>query len=495
MRKSPSLWMLSAFTLFVLLLGGQAVWAAAPPSTWNEEADVVVVGYGGAGARAAVEAHDLGADVLILEKMPVAGGNTAMCGGAIYGAGTSVQKAAGVNDSPAAMKKYYNIIRPGLNLPEFTEMVADGSASAVDWVIKNGAEIPAKFGLPGITIGGFERLHEDVTPAVERSHWAVGGGAGLFKPFYNAVKSRNIKVRFSTPVQRLCVDPSTGDVVGVRATRNGKDWFVKARKAVVLATGGFSQNPEMLTAFIPNGNMFAGAKGAKGVTGDGIKMAQEVGAQLWAMSDIIISMGIQGSPGTYFTPFMEYTVVVNQAGKRYISEGAWTQPISEETLKQPGGIGFLVFDSELRKRSEVDVTLNSVVPAKSVIKADTLEELAQKLGIDPAGLKDTIAKYNSYCASGNDPLGKTKAELIPVATAPFYGIKSWPLPVLNTGGILTDTKARVLNSFDEPINRLYAAGEVTGGKLVGYPGCGTSVAAAVIFGEIAGANAAKEASL
>ena len=133
-----------------------------------------------------------------------------------------------------------------------------------------------------------------------------------------------------------------------------------------------------------------------------------------------------------------------------------------------------------------------MVPTKFLVEANSLEELAVKFGIPGEAFLKTVADYNGYCESGVDPLGKTRAELFALTKAPFYGIKSNPLPVMTTGGLLTDTGARVLNSFKEPIPGLYAAGEVTGGKLVGYPGCGTAVTDATIFGLIAGENAAAE---
>ena len=469
-----------------------AVAAKDLPSKWDIETDVIVIGFGAAGSAAASAAHDAGADVLILEKMPFPGGNTALCGGAIYGSNTSIQKQLGYNDTPEMMAKYQSLIKTGLNRPEFIKILSERSASAIEWVIANGAVIPAKEGVPGITMGGFERNYDDITPAMPRSHWVVGGGKGLFQAFYNAVNKRGIKSSMSTKAERLIRDPATDRIIGVQASKNKKTIYIKANKAVVLATGGFSQNIEMLTAYAPSGNNYKGAKGSPAVVGDGIKMAQEVGADLWAMHETLESMGIVGAPGAYFTPFMEYTLIVNNLGKRFISEGAWTEPISEETLKQPDGEAFLIFDATLRARSEFDTTLGSVVPAKSVVQADSLEELAAKLGIVPEVFVKTVAEYNSYCKAGVDPMGKTKAELFALAKAPFYGIKSNPLPVMTTGGLLTDTSSRVLNSFKEPIPGLYAAGEVTGGKLVGYPGCGTAVSDALIFGLIAGENAAAE---
>lgn len=469
-----------------------AVAAKDLPATWDIETDVLVVGFGAAGSAAASAAHDAGADVLIIEKLPFPGGNTALCGGAVYASGTDIQKTLGFNDTPALMQEYQLLIKPGLNRPEFIKLISERSNEALEWIIANGAKIPAKEGVPGITMGGFERNFDSVTPAMPRSHWVEGGGKGLFQAFFNAVSKRKIKTSMSTAAERLIRDPATDRIVGVQATKNKKTIYIKANKGVVLATGGFSQNIDMLTAYAPSGNNYKGAKGSPAVVGDGIKMAQEVGADLWAMHETLESMGILGAPNAYFTPFMEYTLIVNNKGDRFISEGAWTEPISEETLKQPNGEAFLIFDAALRARSEFDTTLGSVVPTKFLVEANSLEELAAKFGIPSDAFLKTVAAYNSYCESGVDPMGKTKAELFALTKAPFYGIKSNPLPVMTTGGLLTDTSARVLNSFKEPIPGLYAAGEVTGGKLVGYPGCGTAVTDATIFGLIAGENASAE---
>lgn len=476
-------------------LMGNPVLAAsltALPEKWDYEADVVVIGFGGSGAAAAVAAAEAGAEVLILEKMEEPGGDTKLCGGAVYGAGTSVQEELGIEDSAEAMKEYYEVIKPGLNRPEFIEVMSEGSADAVEWLINYGAEIPATEGLPGITIGGFERLHEDVTPAVPRSHWVVGGGKSLFAAFANAVDEHDIEYLLETKVERLIFNPTTGEVAGVRATNNDEEITVKARKAIVIATGGWTHNTELLTAFAPGGASFLGAKGSEGSVGDGLKMAMEAGADLWATHDVLLSMGLVEAPNAYFTPFMEYTLIVNQEAKRFISEGAWTQDISEETLKQPGATAFLIFDSDMRERSEFDVTLSYVVPEESVVEADSIEELAEMLELDAEALQATLDEYNEHVDSGEDPLGKTEAELLPIKTAPFYAIKSQPLPVITTGGVLTDVEAHVLNPYGEIINRLYAVGEVTGGKLVGYPGCGTSITDCIIFGAAAGKAAAAE---
>lgn len=481
----------SVILLVSLLLAGGAL-AQGLPEKWDDEADVVVVGYGAAGAAAAAEAHDAGADVLLLEKLAFPGGNALLCGGAVYGAGTSVQKELGIDDSPEQMAKYYEQIKPGLNKPEFIEIISAKSAEAVEWLLSHGAKVPAKYGVPGLTAGGFENLYEHITPARTRSHWVESGGPGLFAAFKNAVDSRGIRVQFNTRATRLIRNPATGDIVGVRAVaQNGKEMAIKARKGVVLATGGFVHNKDLLKGYAPGGDGYPGAKGSPGATGDGILMAQEMGAALWAMHEILESLGINGVGTAYFTPFMEYTVIVNKEGNRFIREDAWTEPITEEALKQPGAVAFLVFDSKLRARDEVNTTVGVAIPEDKVIEAASIPELAEKLGVDPDALQATVDEYNTYCETGEDPLGKGKKALFPCTEAPFYGIIADPLPVITTGGLLTSVEAEVLNPFNEPISRLYAAGEVTGGKCVGYPGCGTAIAECIIFGRIAGRNAAQ----
>ena len=242
------------------------------PEKWDEEADVVVAGFGAAGSAAAIDAHDSGAEVIILEKMPFEGGSIRRCGGAILGAGTVVQAALGVEDSPDKLYEWLMLCWANSNIdPARIRIIADNAGKNVDWVVEDlGADMPWELGPPGInpglnsTCGLFPNPpgHDTVEP--ERSHWmypepgyedegwegGMVGGTGLFLPFWNAIKARGIRVLLETPLVELVVTPD-GEVLGVKAESGGKTLYVKAKKAVFLGTGGWRNNVKMLKNYHP----------------------------------------------------------------------------------------------------------------------------------------------------------------------------------------------------------------------------------------------------
>lgn len=498
---------------------------------WHHEADVVVVGFGYAGACAAIAAHDAGAEVLILEKAPeqFAGGNSRVSGGGMR---------IPLNLSDAI--KYFKMLFFGTvsedDIVSMVEALGKVPEQLKAWGI-NVAPLPPMpwrgSTLPEVTRGllqscGLYSIVFEGRPALDPLA-SVGAGYLLYDALKRCVLDRGIQVLYETRVKKLIQNPVTREILGVIAEINGKDVYVKARKATVLACGGYENNYEMWINY-----NFPGVKvypwGSPYNTGDGIKMALDVGADLWHMVNIewdspcikipseIYGCAIQTKvvgalrsvPGSY--------IVVNKYGKRFMNECKSLvhrkEPLeltyyNHEEAEYKNIPFYLVFDEAFRVKGplvqKTPMGWNGVfklyvwsddnvaeIEKGWIIKADTIKELAIKMKIDPAGLEETINKYNTYCRMGKDPeFNRPPEKMLPISTPPFYGVEL-ALTLTNTqGGPKHNNKAQVLDTENNPIPRLYVAGEL--GSFWGfiYPG-GGNIAEAIAFGRIAGENAAAE---
>lgn len=277
---------------------GQEAGPVTVRTDWDKEADVVVAGYGAAGSAAAIEAHDAGAEVLILEKMPLPGGSMGRCGGAILGAGSAIQKALGIDDTPDKLYEWVMTSTTGLTPPEIARVYCDNAGKNVDWLMKLGedygvgAPVPTQEGSMGI--GGVDFLGAAYdsfgVEAVARSHWAranknpeFGEHAGpeLFAPLMAAITAKGIEAMFETALAELLTNGN--EVIGVKVESKGKTLYIKARKGVVIGTGGFAYNDEMKQKYNPE---MVGIQSymTPAATGEGILAAQALGADLANMS-------------------------------------------------------------------------------------------------------------------------------------------------------------------------------------------------------------------
>jgi len=503
-------------------LGGGAV--SRPQLQWNLEADIVVVGYGGAGSCAAITAHDAGDDVLVLEKAPVGGGNTGCCGG-----GMRIPA-----DIPNAIK-YYTGLTKGTVEPESIKALAEAMhrlprdleawGAELEWTDRGKCTYPA---LPGSE--AFHLVANLARPAAERERQAREGGTiylmrgdSLFGFLDGQVKKRSIKVMFNTPATRLIQDPASREILGVIA---GDGMRVKARKGVVLACGGFQNNREMLVNFVPNlTELPTQPYGTPYNTGDGIIMAAEVGAKLWHMSGAELGMFAPKAPSEeYGLGFrLEKTlrpgsraIFVNRAGRRFMNEAVLlshrkdlfkTQVFDEDIAGYPNIPMFMVFDETYRKARPIvgghmgwwwvqkvyewSEDNSAEVERGWIIKASTVRELAEKIHVDADGLQQTIDQYNSDCEKGSDPqFGRAKDYLAPLITPPFYATELCE-PVINTqGGPKHDGKARIVDQSDRPIARLFGAGELGSYFFPLYEGA-SNVPEALAFGIIAAREAGR----
>lgn len=469
------------------------------PEQWDEETDVVVVGYGGAGAAAAVAALDEGAEVIVLEKREVKGGTSAISGGIVYASNTSVQAENDIEDSADLMFEHYTNCANGMNDPDLARLAADRSADNIDWLIGLGAAFPNPPGLAGQELNvGSEPIPRTHTVA----YGDLSGGAAYFRVMGDAAEEKGATVMLNTAAQELVV--KDGAVVGVKAESEGEKMYVKARKAVILTTGGFTRNEEMLAAYSRQG-FYSQPLGAPGLTGDGHRMAFALGAGAANISEIL---GIPGLtlPGAVSATYALWTfspdlpgILVNIRGERFTDEFTFYDWKNTHLLSQPEARCFSVFDDKMRELgagrivSGFSEDLEQEIADGLVFRADSLAELAGQMNVPAERFEETVAQWNEDAAEGVDTAYGREAALEPLDTPPFYAFETFSTMFDNSGGIKIDTEARVVTVEDQAIPRLYAAGQLTGG-VIGehYPGSGTALNAGVTFGRIAGANAAAE---
>ncbi len=487
-----------------VLLGSMGNALAAPtpvPKKWDITTDVVILGFGGAGASAAIEAHDAGAEVLILEKMPMAGGSTTLSGGIIYAAGTSVQKKGGIVDSAEGMYKYWMAVNDNLVDPEITRYLAEDSAATLDWLIGLGVEFKPE----SIYVSGLESQYESITPVAKRGHQANGRGGGIMKVLQDAVKKRNIDVRFRVSAETLVIN-ADGAVIGVLAKdAKGRKIRIKAKRGVVIATGGIGRNKTLMKKYYPAYLKAAPVSGL-GSTGDGILMAQKLGAPMLtgatdppdALPGIEIEKAKVVKMLSYATLFYKYpTLFVNEKAKRFIDETAYYQICNPILIRQKEA--YVLFDKRAFATGEMigygfSKGLKNEIETGAIKSAGTITELAKLVGLNPEELAKTVETYNRNAAAGKDPeFGKKKA-LLPLDKPPYYIGKAGVSLVLCLCGLDVNKKTQVLDAYGEPIPRLYSVGEANWTFPV-YVASGCMLVHCFVYGRVAGKNVAREKSL
>lgn len=438
----------------------------------NLKADIVVVGGGGAGMSAALQANQNGCkNVVVLEKMPQTGGNTLYSTGGMNAAATKVQESKGIEDSVELMID--DTMKGGKNLndPELVKTLAENSAAAVDWIQQIGGDL-SDVGRAG-------------GASVDRIHRPAGGsavGPMIVKTLNENLEKASIPVLLDTKVTEIMLDDD-GIVKGVKATRDGEDVEIEC-KAVVLAAGGFGANSEMVVSYKPELDGF-NTTNQQGATGDGIVLAQEIGADVVDMDQIQIHPTVEPFTATLLTEGMrgEGAILVNKDGNRFIDELETRDVVSAAILEQPDKIAYLMFDQNVRDNlAAIEKYINKGI----ITEADTVEGLATELEIDPAALTATIDEYNGYKRAGNDEAFGRDDMNFELNTPKFYAGVCAPAVHHTMGGVKINPSAEVLNTNGEKIGGLFAAGEVTGGVHGANRLGGTAVTDIIVFGRIAG---------
>lgn len=476
------------------------------------DADVVVIGFGGAGAAAAIAAADAGASVLILEKLDRGGGATRFSGGSMR---TYVDERAAVD--------HIEVLCEGTTDRRVIEAFVRESGLNLEWVKQLGGELGPRSAaiasrFPVIhNLASFTHLPgaEGIGPRRLVKGDRGFGGANLWALLEHNASLRGIDALYGCAAGKLI--RSSDGVNGVIAEQDGRRLHIRARRGVVLCCGGFEFDSSLQMNFL--GQRFYGLAGT-GNTGDGIRMAADVGADLWHMSAVAMSFG-------YKVPEFEFAIrhsmpaagylYVDRTGTRFVDEGGtdahlmWSPvaTIDTKTLERTRVPAYVIFDETTRLRGAVGYTDHgSVCEAYHwsddngeeirkgwITAADSVGELARRIGLPVDKVQATVDEYNRFCASGTDPqYGREAKTLVPLAAPPFYAAEMRPCLFNTQGGPRRNHRAQIMDVWGQPIPRLYGAGELGSIWHRNYPGAG-NVSEALAFGRIAGAAAAAEVPL
>lgn len=441
------------------------------------EADVVIIGAGAAGMSAALEASNAGAKVIILEKQGIPGGATTLSGGKLLAAGTEFQEAAGFEgDTPEALYDYLKGVGGDLIDDEKLHEFTDNALEDFNWLMDN-----------GVVVKDVEPIHSSITPwrvhnTLEKAGMTNGNGGLITVPLVNAVSKTTTEIKYNVSANELLTNEN-GEVVGVVGVKPDGSKVTVNAKSVIIATGGYAQNKEMISRY-------ASAEGyvtsvPRGNVGDGLTMGEAVGAQIFdAPSTQIVFTSFTSGVGIN----EESGLIVNDKGSRVVDEYTYQYHVAEALVNSGSKIGWYIASANNQAP-----TVQYAMSLDSTLKAETAEELAALMGVDPETFAASVTRYNELCAAGNDEDFGKPADKMVALEGTLYAIEMKPAVTVTYGGLVTDLDAQVLDAENNPIKGLYAAGEVAFTGLFGteYPCCGMAIGSAVRFGRIAGINAAK----
>jgi len=457
---------------------------APRPHEFDETADLVVVGAGMAGFCCAIEAAALGATVVLLEKEPETGGSSRLSGGSFAFAGTDEQKTAGIEDDPPRMLDDLRRVGQRKNNEALLRAFGEAQFDTYRWLRSLGLT----FGSPKAGSG----------QSVPRTHRA--DPVGMFE-LLEAAAARSGHVRLPRRTEATRLVRVDGEVRGVHAIQGNRAVSIGANRAVVLTTGGFMRGEALLENFAP-GQAQALRMGAAGCTGDGLRMAWGLGADLCDMGYIRGTFGIHPDSGPEDHHFLHAiylgAIAVNRAGHRFVDESLSYKLVGDACLGQPGATGFQIFDENVMHRSPADGSsfdAGAELWAGRLIAEASIQALADRVGIDAVGLEATLKRYNADVARGEDRMfGRASltsgwGKPSPIERAPFYAYPSRSAVVGTYCGLVVDDRLRVRDVFGDPIGKLLAAGHVTGGfHGAGYM-TGTALSKAAVFGRLAARSA------
>lgn len=448
--------------------------------------DIVIVGAGGTGLTAAASAFENGADVIVLEKLAITGGSTALSGGGISATDTKFQRELGITDTKESWMQLWKerqaTSNPDSIYPNYdvVDKFMDEAVITTEWLADY---VGHKYGsVEGYGVDFVKRIHFPSEVDGKK------GGAALIQSIENFVRKNNIEVMTETKATELITDEK-GDVIGVVAEGKDGKIIINAKK-VILAAGGFAKSEELLERFAPElaGTAELSAASA-GHTGDGILMAEKVGAALYEDPwSIGLSFGakVEGTSGLAW----DWTkVLVNEKGERFINEETHYAIVTNIVSQQE--TPWLILDS-IEANAKTIGSLEAALSSGEVVKADSYEELAKAMGVSEEVLAKTMADYNTGVKAGKDALGKSSNFLVAIEKAPYYALKIYPKTMGTFGGVKTNENFQVLREDGSIINNLYAGGECANRIMYNQVYMsGSAVQFAATSGRISGAHAAQ----
>ena len=500
--------------------------AAAEDST--VDADVVIVGAGGAGMTAAITAAGEGKSVVILESQSMVGGNSVRATGGMNAGKTVYQdenefgESAGVektlktaaekyadNETITALAKtvseqwaayqanptgYFDSVElmeldtmiggKGINDPELVETLCANSADAIDWLDEHGITLHNVSSFGGASV---KRIHRPVNAEGK----TVSVGSYMIPLLQENCEKAGVKMMLDTTATEILTD-ANGAAVGVKATGASGETVTVNAKAVVLASGGFGANLDMVVKYKPELKGFM-TTNAPGIQGQGIEMAQAIGAATVDMDQIQIHPTVEANTAALITEGLrgDGAILINEEGQRFIDEVGTRDVVSAAEIAQTGSYSWLVVDQAMVDASSV---IQGYIKKGYTVTGATYEELGKAMGVDAAAFAETMEKWNGYVEAKNDPdFGRTSFAN-PLNTAPYYAVKVTAGVHHTMGGLKINANTEVLNEKGEVIPGLFAAGEVTGGVHGANRLGGNAVADFTVFGRIAGAAASDYAA-
>lgn len=480
--------------------GGTAGVGSANGVSWTKEADVVVVGFGGAGAAAALDAKKAGAEVIMLELNAQGGGSTNACGGFIMMGGTDLQKKFGLEDDTDNFYAYLSAAAGANANQDAIKLVCDSSPDLYQWCVEQGMDFESGACDSQHHLGGYNagtclgysgnemaRDYAAVARPVPRGHMPQPGSSGkdIFAALKKSVEAANIEVLYETAGSKLLLDDG-GRVVGLLAKKKDESVYVKARKGVILTCGGFIDNKDLFNAYYSYTNKRGPQLTTAGSeNGSGILMGMELGAATQGMGCFQI-----GYPLVTMDENSARCVLIDSKGHRIVAEDEYNSFIGKAIIQAPSSQCYVLIDEASLQLA----TGNHF--GDEIIASGDLAEIAKAISVDPDVLSNTMTFYNESANLGVDrEFGKHPQFLTPLTgTYHVFPVGSEKCYTASCGGLKIDLDAHVLDHDDKKIPGLYAAGRNAGTIYGWYMGSGSSMLDVLTFGRIAGKNAAGETS-
>lgn len=476
-----------------LVVGSAGAVPTKMPPKWDKSFDMVIIGAGGGGLMAAHYAAKAGLKAVVLEKMAFVGGSSSLCGGALSIADTPYQREKGIKDSDELFIKEMLKVGKNVNDPKLVSAHVK-SIKEVFTFIDDELKVKPK-SLSAVSGMSVPRAHSYFPP----SH--------LIDQICSYItEKQKVPVELNTAASRLIWDGKR--ICGVKAEHEGKEVFYQAKKGVLIASGGFQFNKELMVKYNPLMAKVTPA-GGRGNTGDGILMGQAYGADMIDTNYIKATFGYQlGSYPHSVHCYYTGAIIVNHEGKRFVNESISYKLISDAALAQPDDFTLQLFDEKIRRNRCKESPRNAqVLDAKQLQEGkdtdycfcgQTLEEVAKKAGVDADNLVATVRQYNADVEKGKDAqFGRTSltsgfGKLEKIEKPPFFLYPSVPRCIATYCGLKIDTHARVIDVFGDPIPGLYACGEATGGVHGAAYMTGTALGKAFSFGRLAALDIATQ---